>query len=119
MTLNYFNNASVANNYVNFLLFMNYLQCFNNPNIFQQASLFNGINSFIPGLNNNLNNNISNIIIQSINDNININNSLNNNNIQNSFNSLNEMPLLSAALPVRAISAIAPIISSFLINYIW
>ena len=60
MTLNYFNNASVANNYVNFLLFMNYLQCFNNPNIFQQASLFNGINSFIPGLNNNLNNNISN-----------------------------------------------------------
>ena len=60
MTLNYFNNASVANNYVNFLLFMNYLQCFNNPNLFQQSSLFNGISSFIPSLNNNLNNNISN-----------------------------------------------------------
>ena len=59
MTLNYFNNASVANNYVNFLSYMNYLQCLNNPNILQQASLFNGINSIIPSLNNNLNNNIS------------------------------------------------------------
>ena len=61
MTLNYFNNASVANNYVNFMLYMNYLQCLNNPNILQQASLFNGINSVIPSLNNitNLNNNIS------------------------------------------------------------
>ena len=56
MTLNYFNNASVANNYINFILYMNYLQCLNNLNMFQQASLFNGINSIIPSLNNILSN---------------------------------------------------------------
>ena len=59
MTLNYFNNASVANNYVNFMLYMNYLQCLNNPYLLQQASLFNGINSIIPGLNSNFKNNIT------------------------------------------------------------
>ena len=60
MTLNYFNNASVANNYMNLLLYINYLQCLNNnPNIILPPFLLNGIGSIIPGLNNNLSNNIN------------------------------------------------------------
>ena len=60
MTLNYFNNASVANNYMNLLLYINYLQCLNNnPNIILPPFLLNGIGSIIPGLNNNLINNIN------------------------------------------------------------
>ena len=60
MTLNYFNNASVANNYMNLLLYINYLQCLNNnQNIILPPFLLNGIGSIIPGLNNNLINNIN------------------------------------------------------------
>ena len=60
LTLNYFNNASVANNYMNLILYIHYLQCLNNnPNILLPPFLLNGISSIIPGLNSNLSNNIN------------------------------------------------------------
>ena len=60
LTLNYFNNASVANNYMNLILYIHYLQCLNNnPSILLPPFLLNGISSIIPGLNSNLSNNIN------------------------------------------------------------
>ena len=59
LALNYFNNSSIENNYLNFLIYINYLQLLkNNPLIIQQPSLFNGIN-ITPHLNNNLSNNVN------------------------------------------------------------
>ena len=59
LTLNYYYNSSIANNYMNFLLNMNYLQSLNkNPKINPQPFLFNGIN-IIPSLDNNFVKNIN------------------------------------------------------------
>ena len=44
LTLNYYNNSSIANNYMNFIQYMNYLQSLNrNPKINQQSFVANDI----------------------------------------------------------------------------
>ncbi len=58
-TPNYLSNSPVANNYLTFIIYMNYLQSLKSiPQGIQQPCLFNGI-GIIPDLSNNLSNNVN------------------------------------------------------------